>query len=31
VAERLEEVFQCPKQHIIDVTMADAKQLFGLK
>jgi len=31
VAERLAEVFQCPKQHIIDVTMADAKQLFGLK
>ena len=31
VAERLAEVFQCPKQHIIDVTTADAKQLFGIK
>ena len=31
VAERLAEIFQCPKQHIIDVTTANAKQLFGLK
>ena len=31
VAERLAEIFQCPKQHIIDATSANAKQLFGLK
>ena len=31
VAERLAEVFQCSKQHIIDVTTANAKQLFGIK
>lgn len=31
VAERLAEVFQCPKQYIIDATSANAKQLFGLK
>ena len=31
VAERLAEIFQCPKQYIIDATSANAKQLFGLK
>lgn len=31
VAERLAEVFNCSKQHIIDATSANAKQLFGIK
>ena len=31
VAERLAEIFQCPKQYIIDATSANAKQLFGIK
>ena len=31
VAERLAEVLQCSKQHIIDVTTVNAKQLFAIK
>lgn len=31
VAERLAEVFECPKEEIIRQTTANAKQLFGIK
>ena len=31
VAGRLAEVFQCSKQHIIDITTVNAKQLFAIK
>ena len=31
VAERLAEVYKCPVEHIIEVTSANARQLFGIK
>lgn len=31
VAERLSEVFECPKESVIELTTAQSKQLFGIK